>query len=161
MDSEGLLLITNDKSLTNLLLNPEFMHEREYIVLVEGIPSDESIQQLCAGVVIEGKLTLPAEAKRIERPLFLQDRIPPLALKPSLTYSYISLTIHEGRNRQVRKMTAHVGHPTIRLVRYRIANVTLGQLMPGKVRELSADEIAGLKRMVAAKPALKNTTTKR
>ncbi|MBI2418772.1 MAG: pseudouridine synthase [Ignavibacteriales bacterium] len=144
MDSEGLILLTNDKPLTDLLLNPKYRHEREYTVFVEGVPDEAALQKLRQGVIIEGKKTLPAKAEAIEKPAFVDFRVPPMHLKPSLTYSWISLTLTEGRNRQVRKMTANVGLPTVRLIRNRIENINIEGLACGSVRELRAKEVATL-----------------
>ncbi len=146
MDSEGLLLLTNDKQLTENLLDPKYKHEREYFAQVEGIPGKEAIKKLCDGVLIEGKKTLPAKAKLIDDPNF-PERIPPIRERKTIPTSWISLTLVEGRNRQVRKMTAAVGYPTLRLVRVRIKNILIGNLKPGEVRELSEKEIIALTRI--------------
>ncbi|MEJ5352518.1 MAG: pseudouridine synthase [Melioribacteraceae bacterium] len=143
MDSEGLLLLTNDKFLTNYLLNPKNKHEREYFVQVEGIPTDEAIQKLSDGLIIEGRKTLPAKVKLIDEPDF-PPRIPPIRERKTIPTSWLSITLIEGRNRQVRKMTAAVGFPTLRLVRVRIKNILLGELKFGEVRELTKSEIEGL-----------------
>lgn len=145
MDSEGLLLLTNDKALTDYLLNPKQKHEREYYAQVEGIPTKEALQKLCSGVVIEGKKTLPAKAKLIDDPEY-PPRVPPIRERKNIPTSWISLTLIEGRNRQVRKMTAAVGFPTLRLLRVRIESLLLGDLKSGEVRELSTKEISGLKK---------------
>ncbi len=140
MDSEGLLLLTNDKSLTDYLLNPKHNHEREYFSQVEGIPNKEALQKLCNGIVIEGKKTLPAKARLIDAPNF-SPRIPPIRERKSIPTSWISLTLIEGRNRQVRKMTAAVGLPTLRLVRVRIENLFLDDLKIGEVKELFGADV--------------------
>jgi 23S rRNA pseudouridine2457 synthase len=145
-DSEGLLILTNDKKLTDSLLNPLNKHEREYYVQVEGTPTDEALQQLRDGVVIENKITLPAKAKIISPPEIWK-RIPPIRVRKLIPDTWISLILTEGRNRQVRKMTAIIGNPTLRLVRIRIKSILLKGLKPGEVRELTADEIAGLKKL--------------
>lgn len=145
MDSEGLLLLTNDKSMTDYLLNPKHKHEREYFAQVEGIPTKEALQKLCNGVMIEGKKTLPAKAKLIEDPNF-PPRIPPIRERKTIPTSWISLTLVEGRNRQVRKMTAAVGLPTLRLVRVRIENLFLDDLKVGEVKEIDGKEIVGIKK---------------
>ena len=140
MDSEGLLLLTNDKPLTDYLLNPKQKHEREYFAQVEGIPTKEALQKFCEGIIIEGKKTLPAKAKLIDDPNFPQ-RVPPIRERKNIPTSWISLTLIEGRNRQVRKMTAAVGFPTLRLVRVRIENLYLGNLKVGEVKEISEREL--------------------
>jgi len=136
-DSEGLLLLTNDKQLTDSLLHPKSKLEKEYFVQVEGIPNEEALIQLRSGVIIEGKRTLPAKANVIEAPNF-PDRVPPIRERKTIPTSWISLSIIEGRNRQVRKMTAKVGYPTLRLVRVRIGNFVLGKLASGEVKEFTS-----------------------
>ncbi|MBS3946350.1 MAG: pseudouridine synthase [Melioribacter sp.] len=145
MDSEGLLIITNDKYFTNFLLNPKNQHEKEYYAQVDGIPDNNSLIKLREGVLIEGKKTLPAKVKLIDDPNF-EPRNPPIRERKTIPTCWLSLTITEGRNRQVRKMTAAVGHPTLRLVRVRIKNITLGNMKSGEVRELTETEIIGLKK---------------
>jgi len=144
MDSEGLLLLTNDKRLTDFLLNPENSHEKEYFVQVENIPTEEDLENLRSGVIIEKKKTLPAKVKLIDDPGF-PPRIPPVRERKSIPDCWLSITITEGRHRQVRKMTAAINHPTLRLVRVRIKNFLLNDLKRGGVRELKAKEIQELK----------------
>ena len=143
-DSEGLLLLTDDKSLTEYLLNPENKHEREYYAQVEGIPTREELNKLESGVIIEGKTTLPAKAKLLNK-IKIIPRDPPIRFRKNIPDCWISLTLIEGRNRQVRKMTAKIGHPTLRLIRIRIKNILLENLQPGKVRILNDSEIKKLK----------------
>ena len=145
MDSEGLLLLTNDKSLTDFLLNPLREHEKEYYVQVEGVPDESSLKKLRKGVLLSGKRTLPAKINKISVPTF-PARIPPIRERKNIPTCWLSIIITEGRNRQVRRMTASVGHPTLRLVRVRIKNLELNGLPSGKVRELSSEEINGLKK---------------
>jgi len=135
-DSEGLLLLTNDKKLTDKLLHPKQKSEKEYLVQIDGVPTEEAIAQLCAGVVIENKKTLPAEVKVLKNPPPFEERVPPIRFRKSLPTTWISVTIIEGRNRQVRKMTAKVGYPTLRLIRIRIGDIHLGILKPGEVKEI-------------------------
>lgn len=144
-DSEGLLLLTNDKSLTDFLLNPKNRHEREYYAQVEGIPKDSDLEKLKSGIYIQGEKTLPAKAKIIDDPKF-DPRIPPIRERKNIPVSWLSLTLYEGRNRQVRRMTASIGFPTLRLVRVRIKNITIRGLQQGTVRELSQAELSELKR---------------
>jgi 23S rRNA pseudouridine2457 synthase len=143
-DSEGLLLLTNDKTLTDFLLNPRRRHEREYYAQVEGTPGQDDLQKLSTGIIIQGKITLPAKVKIIKDPLF-PPRIPPIRERKNIPTTWISLTLIEGRNRQVRKMTAHIGFPTLRLIRIRIKNINLGNLLPGSSRELLPKEVSDLK----------------
>jgi len=140
-DSEGLLLLTNDRSINHRLLDPNFLHHRTYWVQVEGNITDTAIQQLEAGVAIrvDGKVytTLPAEAQQIPVPHSLPERNPPIRFRKNVPTSWISLSLTEGKNRQVRKMTAAVGFPTLRLVRFSIERVQLDNLQPGQVLEVS------------------------
>jgi 23S rRNA pseudouridine2457 synthase len=146
-DSEGLLLITNDKALNAFLLHPSSKAEKEYLVQVEGKPAAEDIDRLKEGVVLEGKKTSPAKAEIIEEP-DLPPRIPPIRVRKSIPESWIRLTITEGRNRQVRKMTAKIGYPALRLVRVRINNITLKGMQPGEVREMTSEELKLLHKLL-------------
>lgn len=134
-DSEGLLLLTDDGALQARISEPRFHLPKTYLVQVEGIPSDDSLQQLRNGVQLNDGLTRPADAERIEAPA-LWPRQPPVRTRASIPDCWITLTISEGRNRQVRRMTAAVGHPTLRLVRWQIGDWTLDGLAPGQWREL-------------------------
>jgi len=148
MDSEGLLLLANDRGLTHALLDPGFRHEREYHVQVEGEPSREALVALERGVTIEGRRTLPASARRLVPPPDFPERDPPIRERRSIPTAWISLTLVEGRNRQVRRMTAAVGHPTLRLVRVRIEGLTLGAMKPAEVRALAPAEVRDLREAV-------------
>ncbi|GAB2593143.1 pseudouridine synthase [Spirosoma areae] len=145
-DSEGLLLLTNDKQLNHRLLNPKFRHNRTYYVQVEGVLTDEACRWLSVGVTIsvDGKPyhTLPADPQIINEPI-LPERTPPIRYRASLPTSWLSIALHEGKNRQVRKMTAGVGFPTLRLVRWAIESLTAGGMTPGQVREISRAEVLG------------------
>lgn len=138
-DSEGLLLLTNDTTLNKLLLSPKNKHRRTYWVQVEGEISQEAIAKLCAGVEINLKgvkyKTLPAEVHAISAP-DLPERNPPIRFRITVPTSWVSITLIEGKNRQVRRMTAAVGFPTLRLVRASIENLKLGQMQPGEVVEV-------------------------
>ncbi|WP_291409094.1 pseudouridine synthase [Devosia sp.] len=136
-DSEGLLLLTDDGRLQAEISSPRFKLPKTYLVQVEGIPSDEALQKLCTGVTLNDGPTRPAEARRIDPP-DLWERNPPVRFRKSVPDSWISLTITEGRNRQVRRMTAAVGYPTLRLVRWQIGDWTLEGLAPGQWREVAA-----------------------
>ena len=144
-DSEGLLILTNDPSINFRLLNPAHQHEREYWVQVEGEVSEEALQSLRAGVNIsvDGKtvFTKHAKASRFSVPPVVAERDPPIRYRKNIPDSWLSLSLYEGRNRQVRKMTAAVGHPTLRLIRYRIEAITIDGLQPGGMRELQSAEI--------------------
>ncbi|WP_405514201.1 pseudouridine synthase [Spirosoma sp. KNUC1025] len=148
-DSEGLLLLTSDKQLNHRLLNPKFRHNRTYYVQVEGALTNEACQLLAAGVTIsiDGKPyhTLPANAQIIDEPA-LPERTPPIRYRASIPTSWLSISLHEGKNRQVRKMTAAVGFPTLRLVRWAIENVTADGMLPGQIQKLNrADLLRGLR----------------
>ena len=144
MDSEGLLLLSNDKVMVDFLLNPVNRHEKEYYAQVEGIPEDADLKKLEEGVIIERRKTLPAKAEKLADPKF-PPRKPPIFPRKNKPVCWIKVVVTEGRYRQVRKMTAAVGYPTLRLVRVRIKNVKLGDLPPGGVRELTPEEIKILK----------------
>ncbi|UZR93284.1 pseudouridine synthase [Chondrinema litorale] len=139
-DSEGMLIITNDKKLNHKLLNPEFAHNRTYMVQVEGDANFETIKQLENRLEIKVNkktyLTKPAKAKLIETPSYIPERNPPVRFRKSIPTSWIELTLIEGKNRQVRKMTAKTGFPTLRLIRKSIENLELLEFEPGSVQEL-------------------------
>lgn len=143
-DSEGLLLLTNDKALNHQLLDPQYKHQRTYWVQVEGVINEEAIGKLESGVEISinGKKhkTLPAKAKAIQAPS-LPERNPPIRFRKNVPDSWLELTLTEGKNRQVRRMTAATGFPTLRLVRSAIANLKLGTLQPGDVQEMDSKEL--------------------
>ena len=145
-DSEGLLLLTDDGALQHALLEPKFRHPRTYLAQVEGIPDAAALERLRAGVVIEQKKTLPAEVELPDREPDLQPRSVPIRIRISIPTAWIQLTIYEGRNRQVRKMTAAVGHPTLRLVRSQFCGLTIEGLGQGEYRELTRTEVMKLQR---------------
>ena len=145
-DSEGLLLLTNDRSLTDFLLNPENKHKREYCVQVEGIPDENDLQKLRNGIVIKDKKTLPAEIELIIPPQ-LPERNPPIRFRKNVPDSWLRIILTEGKNRQVRRMTAAIGFPTLRLVRTSIENILLGNMKPGEVKELSEKEVKDLMKL--------------
>lgn len=139
-DSEGLLLLTDDKPLTHFLLDPMFDHPRTYWVQVDGAINDDAIRKLEQGVLIsiDGKKyrTRNAIAAIFNEIPLVSERNPPVRFRKNIPTSWISLTLTEGKNRQVRKMTAAVGFPTLRLIRYSIGNLTLEGLAPGEYRQL-------------------------
>ena len=146
-DSEGLLILTNDKEVNHHLLNPEFNHEREYWVQVEGIVDESSLQKLRRGVEIsvDGKkmMTKECRAEIFSTEPKVPDRYPTIRFRKNIPTSWIRLVITEGKNRQVRKMTAAVSHPTLRLIRYRIKKISIEGLESGEMRELERKEIWG------------------
>jgi 23S rRNA pseudouridine2457 synthase len=138
-DSEGLLLLSDEKPLVDRLLNPRHEHPRTYWVQVEGIPEAESIQRLQNGsLVIQGHRVAKAQAQVLAQEPALPARTPPIRYRAAIPTTWIELTLTEGKNRQVRRMTAAVGLPTLRLVRAAIGAFCLGDLPPGQWRELDA-----------------------
>jgi 23S rRNA pseudouridine2457 synthase len=146
-DSEGLLLLSDDKKLNHFLLNPMNAHEREYWVQVEGEITDEAIEKLKKGVAIniEGKIyhTKKCKAEKLPYPE-VEKRNPPIRVRKSIPDSWIKIILTEGKNRQVRKMTARVGFPTLRLIRYRIEKITLAHLHSGEMKMLTQSELYNL-----------------
>ena len=134
-DSEGLLLLTDDGRLAHRLTDPRHRQHKTYLVQIEGEPDDAALEALRRGVTLKDGPTLPARARRIDPPDWLWPRDPPIRVRKSVPDSFIELTITEGRNRQVRRMTAAVGHPTLRLVRLAIGAHRLDGLIPGQWRE--------------------------
>ncbi len=143
-DSEGLLLLTNDNRLKHRLTDPRFGHPRTYLVQVERAPADKALERLRTGVVIEGKETRSAQVSLLPAEPALPPRAVPIRFRKNVPTAWLELTLIEGRNRQVRKMTAAVGHPTLRLVRVRIGELGLGALQPGEHRFLSRQESSAL-----------------
>ncbi len=147
-DSEGLLLLTDDGRLNSYLLNPNHQHEREYLVQVEGNITEEAIQKLQNSVAINanGKMyqTKKCFAVIINEPEELPERNPPIRFRKNIPDSWIKLILTEGKNRQVRKMTASVGFPTLRLIRYRIEKITIDNLKPAEMKTLSQSELYNL-----------------
>jgi len=143
-DSEGLLLLTNNKSVNHRLLDPKFKHSRTYLAQVEGIPTKEAIQNLENGIEIKLKksthTTLPAKAKLLDNQPVIPDRNPPIRVRKTIPDSWIELTLIEGKNRQVRKMCAKVGFPVLRLVRISIEDLKLSTMLPGDLVEMSENE---------------------
>jgi 23S rRNA pseudouridine2457 synthase len=144
-DSEGLLILTNDTALNQRLLHPSFGHEREYWVQVDGPIDENTLQRLSAGVTIQvdGKPyhTQPCKALLFSAPPDVPERIPPVRFRKSIPAPWIQMILKEGKNRQVRKMTAQAGFPTLRLIRYRIEDITLNGLAPGQMISLSRNTI--------------------
>jgi 23S rRNA pseudouridine2457 synthase len=133
-DSEGLLVLTDDGALQARIANPQNKVAKTYWAQVEGIPEDAALKALAAGVDLKDGRTRPAKARLIAEPDGLWPRDPPIRVRKSVPDSWIELTITEGRNRQVRRMTAAVGHPTLRLIRVRIGDWSLDGLAPGDWR---------------------------
>ncbi len=144
LDSEGLLILTNDRKLNSKLLNPKNKHSKTYWVEVEGIPTQESLEMLEKGVTINLKgrkhQTSPAKVTKINNPDLEERSVPVNRLKHPET-SWLEITITEGKNRQVRRMTATVGHPTLRLIRVAVEDLKLGSLKPGEITQISEKSI--------------------
>ena len=143
-DSEGLLILTNDRRFNHLLLDPAHAHEREYWVQVEGAIDAGALHRLESGVAItidhRPYTTRPSRARLIADPE-VPERRPPIRYRAQIPTSWISLTLTEGKNRQVRKMTAGVGYSTLRLIRYRILHMTIDGMQPGEMREIRRTDI--------------------
>jgi 23S rRNA pseudouridine2457 synthase len=139
-DSEGLLLLSDEAALNEKLLHPRHGHRRIYWAQVENVPSPESLRTLEKGVAIQGHNTLPCKAWVLAPQPVMAPRVPPIRSRKSIPTGWIALELAEGKNRQVRRMTAAVGHPTLRLVRVGIGRLELGDLEAGKWKILSAAE---------------------
>ncbi|MCQ8876861.1 pseudouridine synthase [Pseudoalteromonas shioyasakiensis] len=137
-DSEGLLLLTNCGKLQNTLTAPNKKTSKTYWVQVEGEPTDEAIEALSSGVKLKDGMTLPAKVERLQPP-HLWPRTPPVRERKNIPTSWLSITLTEGRNRQVRRMTAHIGYPTLRLIRYKIGQYTLDNIKNGNYQLIQGE----------------------
>ncbi|MBU9889522.1 MAG: pseudouridine synthase [Candidatus Omnitrophica bacterium] len=144
-DSEGLLLLSDEKEWNDKLLNPRHAHERTYHVQVEGLVTEVALEKLCKGLIIQGHRTRPCRGEILKAPRY-PPRQPPIRFRLSVPTSWIELKLTEGKNRQVRRMTAAVGFPTLRLIRTAIGGYALGDLPAGKWRVLTAPEKQSLLR---------------
>lgn len=148
-DSEGLLILTDDGALNARLTHPKYEHPRTYLAQVERIPDEKALEQLRQGVVIKGGYTTrPAEVELLAEEPDLPPRDPPIRFRKTVPTAFLRLTLREGRNRQVRRMTAAVGHPTLRLIRIEIGPITLVDLAVGEWRDLSTAERQALRKSV-------------
>jgi 23S rRNA pseudouridine2457 synthase len=151
-DSEGLLVLTDDGKLLQKITHPRFKLRKTYWAQVEGKISDDALEELRLGVNLNDGKTRPAKAQQIDEPDNLWQRDPPIRYRESIPTSWIELTISEGRNRQVRRMTAHTGFPTLRLIRARVGDWELGQLRPGQAQILDVADGIQLVRPISSYP---------
>jgi len=133
-DSEGLMILTDDGKLAQQISNPKYKKPKTYLAQVEGVPDDAALEKLCKGVQLKDGLTRPAQAHLVDEPEHLWERDPPIRFRANIPTSWIQLTISEGKNRQVRRMTAAVGFPTLRLIRFSVGDWHLDTLQPGEQR---------------------------
>ena len=144
-DSEGLLILTNDKRLNNLLLSPKNLKTKVYFAQVEGAFSLKASKEIKNGVRItvdkKAYTTLPADAKKVEKPQFVWERVPPVRYRKEIPTSWVKIEIQEGKNRQVRKMLAAVGFPVLRLIRTRIEDLDLNRIEPGDIQVYHEQEM--------------------
>ena len=158
MDSEGLLLLSASGTLSHALLDPRFEHPRTYWAQVEGIPDEPALSHLRAGVTLSEKgksgqvyHTRPAHIRLLETAPTLPERSVPIRFRANIPTAWLELMITEGKNRQVRRMTAAIGYPTLRLVRWAITSITLEGLQPGELQPLTSDQITDLQRLLKRK----------
>lgn len=138
-DSEGLMILTDDGVFNQKVANPKSKKKKIYWAQVEKVPSEESLKELRAGVVIQGKKTLPCEARIIEP--VVEERDPPIRYRKTVPTAWVEITLQEGRNRQVRKMGAAIGHPVLRLIRVQMGNLKLEYLKPGQWKEIDPKDV--------------------
>ena len=141
LDSEGLMVLTSDGALAHHITDPQHKLPKVYLAQVERIPNDEALTKLRGGVVLNGKRTRPTEVQLLSKPPEIPERPIPVRFRKSVPTAWLQITLREGLNRQVRRMTAAVGHPTLRLIRIAIGSIMLGDLKPGQWRELTKSEI--------------------
>ncbi|WP_161890599.1 pseudouridine synthase [Pontibacter russatus] len=144
-DSEGLVLLTDDKTLQHRLSDPQFKVEKTYWVQVEGTPTDEALTRLRLGVRIKETKTAPAKVRLLEEEPQVWERSTPIRFRANIPTTWLEIKIAQGMNRQVRRMTAAVGYPTLRLIRPAIGSLSLGNLQPGEYCELTPEEVTQLK----------------
>jgi 23S rRNA pseudouridine2457 synthase len=137
-DSEGLLVLTDDGALQHRLTDPGQRSRKGYWAQVEGIPGDAALGELAAGIMLDGRPTLPAGIRSIDEPANLWPRNPPIRVRRHIPTAWLEIWLHEGRNRQVRRMTAAAGYPTLRLIRFQVGPWSLGRLAPGEYADAPA-----------------------
>lgn len=158
-DSEGLLLLTDNGQLQNRIAHPKHKSFKTYWAQVEGTPSQEGIDQLNKGVELKDGPTLPAKVKIISTP-DIWTRTPPIRERANITTTWLEITIHEGRNRQVRRMTAHIGHPTLRLIRKSIGDWSIEDLAPGEHNVLEVPDPSPQAKKANKKPQRQTSSKK-
>ncbi len=151
-ESEGLLLLTNDGIIHHRLIEPKFGHPRTYLVQVERVPDGRALDKLRSGVPIDGEKTLPAEARLLSAEPALWPKRTPIRFRKTVPTAWLEITLREGKNRQVRKMTAAAGHPALRVVRIAIGSLILDDLGPGESRPLTGAEVRALAESLGATP---------
>lgn len=144
MDSEGLLLLTSDGELAHRLTSPVHKVSKTYLVQVERIPEESALQQLRQGVMVKGKRTRKARVHLLQREPTVHPRPVPIRIRKSVPTAWLRMEIQEGMNRQIRHMTAQVGHPTLRVIRVAVGPIRLGSLLPGEWRWLREGELRGM-----------------
>ena len=145
-DTEGLLILTADGALAHCITDPRHKLPKVYLAQVERVPADTALETLRHGVLLKGRRTRPAEVELLPGAPDLPPRPVPIRFRKSVPTAWLKITLREGQNRQIRRMTAAVGHPTLRLIRIAIGPVTLGDLQPGRWRELTKAEVAAFAR---------------
>ncbi|MEK6605541.1 MAG: pseudouridine synthase [Nitrospirota bacterium] len=146
-DTEGLLVLTADGALAHCITDPRHKLPKVYLVQVERVPDDAALALLRRGVLLKGRRTKPADVELLSDAPDLPPRPVPIRFRKSVPTAWLQVTLREGQNRQVRRMTAAAGHPALRLVRIAVGPVTLGDLQPGQWRELKGTEVAGLRKL--------------
>lgn len=139
-DSEGLMILTSNGSLAHRITDPQHKFPKVYLAQVERIPGEDALEQLRKGVVLSGRRTRPAKVRVLDKAPQFPDRPVPIRFRKTVPTVWLELTLHEGMNRQVRRMTAAVGHPTLRLIRIAVGPIALGDLQPGRWRELAGGD---------------------
>lgn len=155
-DSEGLVVLTDDGGLQARIANPRHKLPKRYLAQVEGLVSDAALRLLVSGVDLGDFVSKPCEARRIEEPGGLWPRTPPIRFRKAIPTSWLELVLTEGKNRQVRRMSACVGFPTLRLIRWAVGDWTLGGLAPGQWRELEISRQPEVRRRVIGPNAARN-----